>query len=256
MDRNGVMNISSYPFPFQILTELITLRDSHNIVTEYMRAPCFCYRHSLDYIPQLLCIGLSMSLTSSIPMLKMPHFDQQHSRMYFIKAGIGSHYLMEIANMRAMIADHTQFLCQFIIICGTDTRFSKSPQILTIVETKACNIAKASHSLPQISSSMSLRCILDHTQPIRTSKIHNWLHFGRMTVEMDREYSTCTRSKYMFQLMPVYKIGFRININKDRSSSHHRNSFNSGNKGIGYSDNFITRTDFTGPQSHYQIIST
>src|SRR6266567_8283168 len=71
---------------------------------------------------------------------------------------------------------------------------------------------------------------------------------------MDRDDSTRAGRQYVRKLLPVHGIRFCININKDWCCSNLCDCFNGSNKRIGYSNDFIARSNLACAQSQGQGI--
>src|SRR6516162_4038833 len=88
-----------------------------------------------------------MFLAQFVIAFQMRHFHQQYCRLQLVETCIYSHYFMMVTYTRTVITYHAHLLCKCSIIGCTDPSFTKSTQILAIIEAKAGNIAKTPDTL-------------------------------------------------------------------------------------------------------------
>src|SRR4051794_18045840 len=77
-----------------------------------------------------------------------------------------------------------------------------------------------------------------------------------MTIKMYRDDCSRLRRQEHFKLSAVHGIGCWIDIDKDRDCTYQRNRLYRRDKGVGYSDHFVTRTNITSFQCQGERICT
>ena len=177
----------------------------------------------------------------------------QERRLYLVQSGVHTADLVMVLLSAAVVAQHTDFLCEHGIIGHDCPRIAERAEILRRVEAETAEIAKAPRHHPAEMCAVRLGAVLDHSKSMARSNLHHGRHLRCLPVEMDRHNGACACSDSSLDAGGI-QIVICIRLDKDGRRSVLRDREHGCNVGVRRNDDLIPRADAERTQRERQRV--
>ncbi len=114
----------------------------------------------------------------------------------------------------SLVSTELKFLTECLIIIGNYHASITSCYVFTLLEAKTSYVSDCSSFLSLIFSEERLSTVLYQSKFILFSYLNNWIHVTGMTINMNNYDSFCSATYFLFYIVWLDSLGFRINISK------------------------------------------
>ena len=186
------------------------------------------------------------------PRFQMAQFDAQNGALDSLHSIVIALEFVNVLLFRAPVPQHANLVRELGAAGGHRSAFSAGSKVLARVEAEAAHLADAARAAALILRAVRLCRVLDHHQPVPARDIHDGVHVGRLSEEVNRHDRPGARRNGCLDPRDIDIERRRIDIHEDRPGAGIDDGGRGGYEGEWRRDYFVPGADTGGEQCQMQ----
>ena len=170
------------------------------------------------------------------PLVEMLQLDAQDGGLHLVHAVVPAGFRPAARGGRSPTAQAAGGARLLGIVGDDDAALSRGAQVLGGVEAEAPRVADAAGAPPLVACAMRLRRVLHDGEPVAARQLQDWIHGGRLPVQVDRDDGARATADRRLQGGRVHRERAGVHVDQPHVRAGAPNGIDRGHEGEGYGD--------------------